>query len=130
MKFRSDFVTNSSSSSFLIAISKEEKYEPIIHALVKAEGYCETSEGHRFDTTQAVDDYLFERYAYRNQTREEVLNGDEWVASWRNLAHEAINKGNAVVFKEIAYSDSGFTSFLRALAECTDGIAILKSEDE
>lgn len=127
MKYRSDFVTNSSSSSFLVAFSKEEKYEPIISALVTVTGAYETTKGHRCDTIEEVDDYLYDTWCYGNQTKEAALN-DKYVIEWRKLAHDAINAGKVCVFKDIGYHDS-LADFVRALTECTDGIAILKSDD-
>ena len=127
MKYRSDFVTNSSSSSFLVAISKEAKYEPIIQALVTATGAYETETGKRCNTIEEVDQYLYETWSYSGKSKEEVLT-EEYVSEWRKLAHDAINTGKVCVFKNIGYHDS-LTDFVRALTECTDGIAILKTDD-
>lgn len=128
MKYRSDFVTNSSSSSFLVAISKEKQYEPIITALIAANGAYETEKGVRCTTIQEVEEYLVNTWGYGSKTRAEILT-DNYVAEWYQLACDAINTGKVCVFKDIGYSDS-LASFLHALTECTDGIAILKSDDE
>lgn len=128
MKYRSDFVTNSSSSSFLVAINKEEKYEPIITALVAADGAYDTEKGVRCATIEEVEDHLVDVWGYSGQTREEILK-DNYVAEWYQLACDAINAGKVCVFKDIGYRDS-LTGFLHALCDCTDGIAIIKSENE
>lgn len=128
MKYRSDFVTNSSSSSFLIAIKNTKAYEPIIHALVIAKGCYDTETGVRCNTIQDVETHLMDVYGYKHQNIKEVV-ADEYVAEWYKLACDAIKEGKVCVFKDIGYSDEGMSTFISAMCEVTDGIAILKTDE-
>ena len=128
MKYRSDFVTNSSSSSFLISVKNEAVYEPIIHALVVSSGDYDTHKGTLCKTIEEVEEYLLDIYGYKNKPKEEIF-AEEYVSEWYNLACKAINDGNVCVFKDIGYDDSGLSSFIEAMCKVSDGMAILKTDE-
>lgn len=143
MKIRKDFVTNSSSSSYVIAYKKfpeidEEtlaKYPflkchgELIEKILFAEGNNDTTEGVVSRTKEEYDEYFVDYHGWRDQdTVEKILENDKWLVDEYNEAVEWIEKGFNILYKDVDYSDTYCENVIAALAYDTENFVILRSE--
>lgn len=99
MKYRNSFVTNSSSSSYIIAVKKENDELPqdIQEKLIEW-AKNEIFAGNKISTMEELEKFIIDEYGYRNQTLEEILNDDEYAKNNYEELKEKIEKG-FVVYK-------------------------------
>jgi hypothetical protein len=142
MKVRRDFVTNSSSSSYVIAyrnlpefddetLAKYpflKNYGKMIEKVLFAAGDNDTTEGEVARTKEEYDKWFLDRYSWKNFTIEELLEDDRWLKARYNKAVEYLEKGFNILSKDVDYNDEYCANMLDELAKDEDNFVILEDE--
>jgi hypothetical protein len=142
MKIRSDYVTNSSSSSYVIAyrnlpefddetLAKYpflKNYGKMIEKVLFAAGDNDTTEGEVARTKEEYDKWFLDRYSWKNTTIEEFLADDKYLTTRYNKAIEYLNKGFNILCKDVDYNDEYCTNMLYELAKDEENFVILEDE--
>lgn len=143
MKIRSDYVTNSSSSSYVIAykflpeIDEEtlsrypflKNYGKLIEKVLFTEGDNDTTAGTVSKTKEEYDKNFVDEYGWTSDmTLADILEDDEWLINRYNKAIEYLEKGYNILDKSVDYNDSYCQNMIRELAEDNDNFVILEDE--
>lgn len=143
MKIRSDYVTNSSSSSYVIAyktlpeIDEEtltkypflKNYGKLIEKVLFTEGDNDTTAGTVSKTKEEYDKNFVDEYGWtRDMTLADILEDDEWLINRYNKAIEYLEKGFNILDKSVDYNDSYCQNMIRELAEDKENFVILEDE--
>lgn len=143
MKIRSDYVTNSSSSSYVIAyktlpeIDEEtltkypflKNYGKLIEAVLFAEGDNDTTAGVVSRTKEEYDKNFVSEYGWKkDSTVESILEDDDYLTDMYNRAVEYLEKGFNILDKRVDYNDTYCSNMIKELAEDKENFVILEDE--
>lgn len=136
MKIRSDFVTNSSSSSYVLAYKGLDTPHPSIKSLNKmieivlfSDGGYETTRGEKVRTIDELDSYMVDTYGYSDlNTIDKLLAADSYAKKIHTECVKALNDGYTILFKDIGYSDETLSALLHDIANEDIGVKILFSD--
>lgn len=136
MKIRSDFVTNSSSSSYVLAYKGLDTPHPSIKSLNKmieivlfSDGGYETTRGEKVRTIDELDCYMVDTYGYSDlNTIDKLLAADSYAKKIHTECVKALNDGYTILFKDVGYSDETLSALLHDIANEDIGVKILFSD--
>lgn len=115
---RLGFVSNSSSSSFIISTNKTDvsvKVEINLVDFIETLGeYGESGLTKIVKTKQELDEYYVDVYGWSEcNTLEKILNDEEWIRIEYEKSLKEIESGKVVIFGEIDYNKSDMLNFLK-----------------
>lgn len=145
MKMRNDFVTNSSSSSYVIAYRKMPEldnetlhkypwlkgYGELLEKTLLAEGDCsDTTKGKIAKTKEELDQLFIDRYGWGNDKSVEdvIAHDDEGMYERYEEMRKHVENGFNILFKNIDNDDDVYMIILANMAKDNENLVILEDE--
>jgi hypothetical protein len=124
-KIRTGFVSNSSSSSFMLPIKKGQNEVTItipldkFYEIMEEREYC-SSRRYIMKTKEDIEQYILSVFGYGDLTLEEILENDDYAEEYYNFVTEEISKGNEVVLGSIDQGAYGARTLIENLGGKVD----------
>jgi len=132
MKVRTDFVTNSSSSSFIIAYreSVNELHNTLVQMIIDSDSYYDTSVADVIDNKDALDKKFLAWFGCGVDSIRDVIRRDADVREEYNRCVDYLQKGYKLICKSIGYGDNTLQELIRILAKDNDDFVMMGDEYE
>lgn len=118
MKVRADFVTNSSSSSYIISAKLTDNED----VTILLENILNSISHYTVSNKEELDRFIIDEYSYGSiDTVEKIIEDDSYVEEKYNKLLEAINNNESLHFYNIDYEDDAFGKILYAIEKSNFG---------
>lgn len=130
MKIRNGFVTNSSSSSFIVAAKtdKDKTLAIVLDVISRScDGY-ETCKGRIIGNIEELNGYYIKNFDDRALTIKDVLKENEYLEEYYNKMKDYIEKGYVILVKEIGYSDNTMKELIYDLSKDIEDFIVIDND--